>query len=61
MVLKYLNIRVIQSKMETSYDQTHYIQTPVLDVWFPPTSTEQIKGTDTPYRTNSQFEKDLSE
>jgi len=59
--LKYLNVRIIQSELGISYDQTHHIRTSVLDVWFPPTTTERIKGADTPYRTDSQYEKELSE
>ena len=47
--------------MGISYNQTHHIRTSVVDVWLPPTTTERIKGADTPYRTDSQFEKDLSE
>ena len=60
-VLKYLNQRVVQSDQGISYDQTHHIKTNVIDLFFPPSSSERVKGVDTPYRTDSQYEKDLNE
>ena len=60
-VIKYLNIRIIQTELGISIDQTHHIQTSVLDTWFPATKTERLKSADTPYRTDSQYERDLQE
>jgi hypothetical protein len=59
-VMKYLNVRIVQSDMGISIDQTHHIQTTILDKWFPSHKTEQLKTADTPYRTDSEFEKQLN-
>ncbi len=48
-VLKYLNIRVVQSEFGVSFNQTHHIKTTIIDKWFPPSSTERIKGVDAPF------------
>ena len=60
-VMKYLNCRIVQTDLGVSFDQTHHIRTTILDVWFPKDSTERLKTADTPYRTDSQFEKDMCE
>ena len=60
-VIKYLNVRIIQTELGISIDQTHHIRTSILDNWFKPTKTERLKSADTPYRTDSQYEKDLQE
>ena len=56
-IIKYLNCRIIQTDQGTSFDQTHHIQTTICDKWFPKDSTERIKTADTPYRTDSKYEK----
>ena len=58
-MLKYLNTRIIQSDLGVSFDQTHHIQTSILDKWFPVGNTEMIKSADTPYRTDSAYEREL--
>lgn len=61
MVMKYLSLRVIQSDQGISIDQTHHIKTSILDKWFPEGMVERLKTADTPYPTDSQFEKELSQ
>ena len=56
-VMKYLNVRLVQTDLGISIDQTHHIKTTILDPWFP--KGELIKTADTPYRTDSDFEKAL--
>ena len=58
--LKYLNLRIIQSDYGISYDQSEHIAE-LLEQWFPADSTERIKGHHTPWSTDKQFERDLSE
>ena len=58
-ILKYLNVRIIQSDLGISMDQTHHIKTNVLNRWYPKGTTEMFKSADTPYRTDSEFEKAL--
>ncbi len=58
-VLKYLNTWIIQLDMGVSFDQTHNIQTTILDKWFPKGSTEQIIAADTQYWTDSDVERDI--
>ena len=58
-VMKYLNMRIIQTDEGISIDQTHHIKTTILDNWFLPKQTEQLKTADTPYRTDSDFERQL--
>ena len=57
--MKYLNMQIVQTNMGISIDQTRHIQTNILDKWFPPDTTEQFKTADTPYRTDSEFERQL--
>jgi hypothetical protein len=60
--LSYLNLRIVQSQFGISYDQTEHIQENILDFWFPPDTTERLKGHDTPWNlTDKKFEKDLAE
>ena len=56
-VVKYLNVRIVQSDMGIRIDQTHHIKSTILDVWFPPATTGLLKTADTPYRTDSDFER----
>ena len=49
-VMNYINMRVIQTNKEISIDQTHHIKTTILDHWFPPNQSEQLKTVDIPYR-----------
>ena len=58
-VMKYINTRIIQTDEGISIDQTHRIKTAILDNWFPPKRTEQLKTADAPYRTDSDFERQL--
>ena len=60
-VLTYLNIRIVQTDQGLSIDQTHHIRTNILDVWFPPGTVERLKSADTPYRTDSDYERALNE
>jgi len=58
---EYLNLRITQSKYGISYDQTGHIIDSIVHHFFPPDSTERLKDVHTPFRTDSQFEQDLSE
>ena len=60
-VLKYLNIRIVQTDQGISIDQTHHIRTKILDLWFPPATVERLKSVDTPYRIDSEYEQALNE
>ena len=60
-VLKYLNLRIIQTDYGISYDETQHIKSTIVDKFFPPNMTERLKSADTPYRTDSEFEKALCE
>ncbi len=60
-VLKYLNIRIVQSEYGISFNQTHHIKTTIIRKWFPLSSTERIKGVDTPSCTDPQYECALAE
>ncbi len=60
-VLKYLNICVVQSEYGISFEQTHHIKTTIIDKWLPPSSAECIKGVDTPFWTDPQYEHALAE
>ena len=57
--LNYLNLRIIQSRYGISIDQTEHIKENILDLWFP--NGEYVKTVYTPFRTDGQFERDLSE
>ena len=56
-ILKYLNLRIIQTDQGVSFDQTHHIKTNIVDEWFPASKIERIKSADTPYRTDSEYER----
>ncbi len=56
-----LNIRVVQLEYGISFNQTHHITTTIIDKWFPPTTTECIKGVNTPFCTDPQYKHALSE
>ena len=60
-VLKYLNLRIVQSDLGISFDQTHHIQTTIVDEAFPAGRDELVKTADTPYRTDAEYEKALHE
>ena len=60
-ILKYLNIQIVQTDQGISIDQTHQIKTKILDHWFPPDTVKRLKSADTPYRTDSDYERDLNE
>ena len=56
-ILKYLNIRTVQTDQSISIDQTHHIRTKILDVWFPPGTVERLKSADTPYRSSTMVQR----
>ena len=56
LVLHYLNLRIIQSDLGISVDQSEHISNLVKD-WYP----NRFKDTHTPLRTDSNFEIELSE
>jgi len=63
MLLKYLNIRIIQSKHGISIDQSEHIQDHIINKYFPPAKIEDshLKKVHTPFRTDNKYEIDLLE
>ena len=61
MVLKYLNVKIVQTDFGISIDQTQHIKITIIDRFFPPTRTERLKSVDTPYRTDGEYERALAE
>jgi hypothetical protein len=61
--ISYLNLQIIQSKYGVSYDQTKHIHQKIVNKYFPPdkVSGSPMKDVHTPFRTDSQCEKDLME
>eukprot|EP00978_Attheya_sp_CCMP212_P001980 scaffold4085_cov33-Attheya_sp.AAC.1 len=59
-VLHYLNLHIIQSKDSISIDQTEHIQTKILSDWFQDDG-DPLRATNTPFRTDNEFERDLAE
>ncbi len=51
----------MKSEFGVSFDQAHHIKTTIINKWFPPSLTERIKGVDTLFRTDPQYERALSE
>jgi len=43
-VMKYLNMRAVQSGDGIIIDQSHQIKSTILDSWFPPETATQLKG-----------------
>lgn len=62
-ILKYLNLQIIQTSYGISYDQTEHIEDKVLKKYFPADkiADSHPKRVHTPFRTDSQFEIDLLE
>lgn len=62
-LLKYLNTRIIQSEFGVSYDQTEHIEHKIIKKHFPDDKIGDsiMKEVHTPFRTDSQYEIDLSE
>ena len=58
-VLKYLNIRIVQTDQGISIEQTHHIQSTILEPWFPTGKTKLLTTADTPFRTDPQYEREL--
>jgi hypothetical protein len=56
--LSYLNLSITQTSEYIAIDQTKHIKE-IVESWFPETSN--IHTTDTPFRTDNEFEKALSE
>ena len=54
-VLKYLNFRICHSPLGFSIDQTDHIMK-LVNEWFP---TGKFRNVDTPFRTDSSYEKEL--
>ena len=59
--MNYLNLCITQSKYGISYDQSEHIIDSIIYYFFPPESTERLKDVHTPFRTDLQYEQDLSE
>jgi hypothetical protein len=59
-ILHYLNLRIIQSPDAISIDQTEHIQSKILSDWFQDDG-DPLRTTDTPFRTDNEFERDLAE
>jgi hypothetical protein len=62
-LIKYLNIRIIQSDLGISYDQTEHIKRKILQKHFPDDKIGDsiMKEVHTPFRTDNQYEIDLLE
>ena len=58
---EYLNLRIIQTQHGISFDQTKHTQKTIASKFFPPETTEHLKSPHTPFRTDSQFETNISE
>jgi hypothetical protein len=60
-LVKYLNIRIIQSDLGISYDQTEHIERKILQKHFPDDKIGDtiMKEVHTPFRTDNQYEIDL--
>ena len=59
--ITYLNIRIVQSSDGISYDQTSHIEDTIKRKFFPPARALSLKSVHMPFRTDSQFEINLSE
>jgi hypothetical protein len=61
--LSYLSLRIIQSNHGVSYDQTEHIRRKIINKYFPPdkVSESPMKAVHTPFRTDSEYKKDLME
>jgi hypothetical protein len=59
-VLHYLNLRIIQTPESVSIDQTEHIKHKILSDWFQEDG-DPLRTTDTPFRTDNEFEVQLSE
>jgi hypothetical protein len=62
-IIKYLNIRIVQSIHGISYDQTEHIERKILQKHFPNDKIGDsiMKEVHTPFRTDNQYEIDLLE
>ena len=59
-ILKYLNLRIVQSQYGISFDQTEHIRDTILDPWLK-NSKERVKGFHTPWPTDRAAEKEIAE
>lgn len=59
-LIRFLNLRIIQSPHGISFDQTEHIKQTIVDRWFP-NQTSPVGQTDTPFRTDSAYETELAE
>ena len=59
-IIKYLNLRIVQSDYGVSFDQTEHIRDSVLIKWLPQAG-DYVKGYHTPWRTDREAERVLSE
>ena len=50
-ILKYLNLRIVQSQYGINFDQTEHIRDTILDPWLK-NSKERVKGFHTPWPTD---------
>jgi hypothetical protein len=62
-LIKYLNIRIVQSTLGISYDQTEHIERKILQKHFPDDKIGDsiMKEVHTPFRTDNQYKIDLLE
>jgi hypothetical protein len=60
-VLGYLNLRIIQTIHGVSCDQTDHILRKIVHKYFPPDKISTLKPVHTPFRTDSEYEKELLE
>ena len=62
-ILMYLNLRIIQSIYGVSYDQTQHIIRKIINKYFPEWKIAEngLKPVHTPFRTDSEYEKELME
>eukprot|EP00956_Cyclotella_meneghiniana_P029504 scaffold71543_cov60-Cyclotella_meneghiniana.AAC.2 len=61
--LSYLNLDIIQTEHGVSYDQTDHIRRKIINKYFPPEkiAESKLKPVHTPFRTDSDYEKELAE
>ena len=58
-----LNLRIVQSPDGISYDQTQHIKDTIIGFWFKPSEQNNrfIKQVNTPFRTDSDYERELAD
>jgi hypothetical protein len=56
-ILKFLNLRIIQSPSGVSIDQTHHIKTQVLEIYFADIPSSSIPQCCYPFSIEASFEQ----